>query len=39
LINYEKATAADVKALIALVKEKVYDKFGVKLEEEILIFE
>ncbi|MDP1706679.1 MAG: UDP-N-acetylmuramate dehydrogenase [bacterium] len=38
LINYDKATAADVKALIALAKEKVYDKFGVKLEEEVLIF-
>lgn len=39
LINYDKATAADVKALIALAKEKVYDKFGVRLETEVLIFE
>lgn len=39
LINYDRATAADVKALIALAKEKVYDKFGVRLETEVLIFE
>lgn len=38
LINYDKATAADIKALIALAKEKVYDKFGVRLETEVLIF-
>ncbi len=39
IINYEGATAADVKALISLAKEKVFEKFGVSLNEEVLIFE
>jgi len=37
IINYNKARAADVKKLINLVKEKVYNKFEVELEEEIII--
>lgn len=35
IVNLGKATAADVKALIAQVKQAVYSKFGVELEEEI----
>jgi len=37
IINYSNATAYDVRQLIRLVKEKVYDKFEVVLEEEIII--
>lgn len=37
IVNLGNATAADVKKLINLVKEKVYNKFQVKLEEEIII--
>ena len=35
IINTGKATAADVKALIDLMKNKVREKFGVELEEEV----
>lgn len=35
IVNVLNAAAADVKNLILLAKEKVYDKFKVKLEEEI----
>ncbi|MEK7084075.1 MAG: hypothetical protein AAB932_02490, partial [Patescibacteria group bacterium] len=38
IVNEGKAAAADVLALIALAKEKVYDTFGIELEEEIQIF-
>jgi UDP-N-acetylmuramate dehydrogenase len=37
IVNFDNARAEDVKNLIKLVKEKVYDKFQVNLEEEILI--
>lgn len=37
IINYKNATAKDVLNLIKYVKEKVYDKFGIKIEEEIKI--
>jgi UDP-N-acetylmuramate dehydrogenase len=35
ILNMGKATAADVKVLIELAKEKVYSRFGIELEEEI----
>lgn len=35
IINRGEAKASDVKELIKLVKEKVYNKYNVKLEEEI----
>lgn len=35
IVNIMEATADDVKELIKLVKEKVFEKFGIKLEEEI----
>jgi len=35
IVNALDATAKDVKALISLVKNEVYEKFKVKLEEEI----
>lgn len=38
ILNMGGAAAADVMALIALIKEKVYHTFGVILEEEIQIF-
>ena len=37
IINTGNATAKDILDLIAYVKEKVYEKFNVMLEEEILI--
>lgn len=37
IINYDNATAKDVLDLIKYVKEKVYDKSGIKIEEEIKI--
>jgi len=36
IINRDKATAADVRALIELAKKSVKEKFGVNLEEEII---
>lgn len=36
IINKENATASDVKALVELVEERVYESFGVKLEREII---
>lgn len=39
IINFDKAKAADVKELIALAKEKVFEKFGIRLEEEVLMLE
>ena len=38
IINTGKATAEDVMILISLIKQKVRDKFGIQLEEEIIIF-
>lgn len=35
IVNLGDATAADVRALIERVKQAVYDKFGIELEEEI----
>lgn len=37
IVNLGTATASDVKKLINLVKEKVYNSFQVKLEEEIIV--
>ncbi len=35
IVNTMEATADDVKELIVLIKEKVFEKFGIKLEEEV----
>ena len=35
IVNLGDATAADVKFLIAVVKERVFEKYGIRLEEEI----
>lgn len=35
IVNLGDAKAADVKFLIEVVKEKVFDKYGIRLEEEI----
>jgi len=35
IVNLGGATAADVKFLIAVVKERVFEKYGIRLEEEI----
>lgn len=35
IVNLGGATAADVKFLIAVIKEKVFEKYGIHLEEEI----
>lgn len=37
IINYNNATAKDVLDLIKYIKEKVYEKYGVKIEEEIKV--
>ena len=37
IVNYDNATAKDVLDLVKYVKEKVYEKFGIKIEEEIRI--
>ena len=37
IINYNNATAKDVIDLIKYVKEKVYEKYGIKIREEIRI--
>lgn len=37
IINYDNATAEDVKNLIKYTQERVFEKFGVKLEPEIKI--
>jgi UDP-N-acetylmuramate dehydrogenase len=37
IINTSNATAEDVKKLIIFVKSEVFSKYGVKLEEEIII--
>jgi UDP-N-acetylmuramate dehydrogenase len=36
IVNYGEATAADVRTLAAKLKEKVFDLFGITLEEEVL---
>jgi UDP-N-acetylmuramate dehydrogenase len=35
IVNLGGATAVDVKFLIAVVKERVFEKYGIRLEEEI----
>jgi len=35
IVNYNGATAKDVLDLIKYIKQKVYEKFGIKIEEEI----
>ena len=35
IVNYNNATAEDVLSLIKYIKEKVYEKYGIKIEEEI----
>jgi UDP-N-acetylmuramate dehydrogenase len=37
ILNDGTASANDILNLIALIKEKVFDKFGIELEEEIII--
>lgn len=37
IVNYNNATATDVINLINYIKEKVYSKYGIKIEEEIKI--
>jgi UDP-N-acetylmuramate dehydrogenase len=37
IVNTGNATASDVLALMALAKEQVYRKFGIRLEPEIQI--
>lgn len=37
IINYDKATQADVLALVEEIKARVYNKFGVELEPEVHI--
>ena len=37
IINFDKATAKDILNLINYVKKVVYEKFNVKLEEEVMI--
>lgn len=37
IVNLGGARAQDVQSLIARIKDKVYDRFGIKLEEEIQI--
>ncbi len=39
IINLGGATSADVKALILVIKNRVYNKFGVELQPEIQIIE
>lgn len=38
IVNRQEATAADVLALIELIKERVYKALGVELEEEVVIW-
>lgn len=37
IVNTGKATAGDIMSLVEEVKRKVYDKFGVEIEEEVQI--
>lgn len=38
VVNFDNATAADVMALIRYTQDKVYEKFGVKLETEVKLY-
>ena len=35
IVNLGGATEKDIIALVEKIKEKVYDKFGIELEEEV----
>jgi len=37
IINYKNAKAQDVLRLIQIAKDKVWQKFKIKLEEEVII--
>lgn len=37
IVNYNNATAKDILDLVKYVKEKVYEKYGIKIQEEIRI--
>jgi UDP-N-acetylmuramate dehydrogenase len=37
IVNEDNATAADVQALVAIVKQRVFEKYEIRLEEEIQI--
>lgn len=39
IVNVLSASAEDVKKLIALIKNKVKEKFGIELEEEVIILD
>ncbi len=39
IVNRGEATSADVKALIAFIRQKVFEQFGVMLETEIRVIE
>ncbi len=39
VINKGGATASDILSLIELIKNTVFDKFGVKLETEVRVIE
>ena len=39
IVNIGNATSDDVKKLINVIKNKVYNAFGVMLEEEIIYIE
>jgi len=39
IVNFSQARSGDIKSLLALAKERVYDRFQVNLEEEILIID
>ncbi|OGH72056.1 MAG: UDP-N-acetylenolpyruvoylglucosamine reductase [Candidatus Magasanikbacteria bacterium RIFCSPLOWO2_01_FULL_43_20b] len=39
VVNVDKATQSDVLKLVEIVKEKVYNKFGVELEQEVEVVE
>jgi UDP-N-acetylmuramate dehydrogenase len=36
VVNFGHATAADVRAVVQTVRARVYEKFGIELEEEVL---
>ena len=39
IVNISNASSQDVKKLIALIKEKVFQKFKIQLKEEIIVFD
>jgi len=39
VINTGNATAEDIKSLIAVIKERIYEKFGVNIQEEVRIID